>query len=1080
MGNPGQMLAHSEGIMANSTKTILLVEDEEIIALEKTKQLEQAGYNVIHSLTGEAAMEIVNTNPGEIDLILMDIQLGEGIDGTETAQQILRTTKIPIIFLSAHTEPEIVHRTENITNYGYIGKFSSFSVLEASIKMAFKLFDLTRQIDLSNREIEVKNQKLQVSLEELKKAYDKLILSENKLSKAFHLNPDSISISRLIDGVYLDINEGFTHITGYTREDVIGHSSLTNDLNIWVHSEDREKLIQGLTEKEEVINLEAEFRKKDGTNVIGLLSAHIIEMNGEKCNISITRNITDRKHQEIVLRQSEQKYQNLVQNINDIVFSLDVNGNITFINDVIENVSGYSASEVIGSSFTKFIYPDDLSSLAEVFAQNLSGINVGDSEYRIMQKSGDIRYVRSSSKVVSENGVPIGVTGIIVDITEQKKAKEALQAKQRQLSEIIDFLPDATFAIDKEGRVIIWNKAIEKMTGVPAVEMLGKGNYAYAIPFYGESRPQLIDFVLKNFDEIPNRYSKIIHEGRTFSTEVFCNALYNKRGSWVYAKSAPLHDQDVDIVGAIESIRDINEQKQAEDALKESEEKYRGITEQSADGIVVLDKNGTIVEWNKAQEEIVGLKKNEVLGLSALKVIFWLVPNDLILWGNSSQLQKIMNDFLQGNTNTSNKTIEQTIILPDGSTKYISAHFFVIKNSSGNMLVGIVNDRTEQKKMEKNKLLVDEYLQHTQRLESLGVLAGGIAHDFNNILTGLFGFTDLAKSRVKDEVVSEYLSNVMDNMERAKGLTQQLLTFSKGGTPVKKITSISSLVKRTCDFTIHGTNIKLQSSFPGNLWHCNVDKEQIEQVIQNLMINAIQAMPNGGVIEVNTRNLTLKENEHPTLKNGNYVSISIKDHGIGIQKEILSRIFDPFFSTKEQGHGLGLAISHSIITKHDGAISVDSEFGKGTLFTIYLPASDEYLMESAANAVNLHGGVGKILVMDDDEQVQKLLSLMLQSFGYSVIAKSNGKDAIACFKEDFETIKTFTAVILDLTVQGELGGTEVVQNLRKMDKQIPIFVASGYAENQIVAHPLDFGFTASIKKPFSRVELMELLGKYMK
>ncbi|MGA2547806.1 MAG: PAS domain S-box protein [Rectinemataceae bacterium] len=1066
--------------MANSTKTILLVEDEEIIALEKTKQLGQAGYNVIHSLTGEAAIEIVNTNPGEIDLILMDIQLGEGIDGTETAQQILRTNKIPIIFLSAHTEPEIVHRTENITNYGYIGKFSSFTVLEASIKMAFKLFDLTRQIDLSNREIEVKNQKLQVSLETLQKTHDKLVLSEDKFSKAFHLNPESIIINRLIDGVYLDINEGFTHIMGYTREDVIGYSSFPSDLGVWVHSEDREKLIQGLNEKGEVISLEAEFRKKDGTIAIGLLSAHIIEMNGEKCIISIMRDITDRKHQEVVLRQSEQKYQNLVQNINDVVFSLDVSGNITFINDVIENVSGYSASEVIGSSFTKFIYPDDLSSLAEAFAQNLSGINVGDSEYRVMPKSGDIRHVRSSSKVVSENGVPIGVTGIIVDITEQKKAKEALQAKQRQLSEIIDFLPDATFAIDKEGRVIIWNKAIENMTGVPAAEMIGKSDYAYAIPFYGEARPQLIDFVLKDFDEIPNRYSKIIHEDRTFSTEVFCNALYNKRGAWVYAKSSPLHDTDGDIVGAIESIRDINEQKHAEEALKESEEKYRGITEQSADGIVVLDANGTIVEWNKAQEEIVGLRKNEVLGLSALKVIFWLVPNDLIIWGNSPQLQKIMNDFLQGNTNTSNKTIEQTIILPDGSTKYISAHFFVIKNSSGNMLVGIFNDRTEQKRMEKNKLLVDEYLQHTQRLESLGVLAGGIAHDFNNILTGLFGFTDLAKSRVKDEVVSEYLSNVMDNMERAKGLTQQLLTFSKGGNPVKKITSISSLVKRTCDFTIHGTNIKLQSSFPGNLWHCNVDKEQIEQVIQNLMINAIQAMPNGGVIEVNTRNLTLKENEHPTLKTGNYVIISIKDHGIGIQQEMLSKIFDPFFTTKEQGHGLGLAISHSIITKHDGAINVASEFGKGTLFTIYLPASDEYLMESAENAVNLHVGVGKILVMDDNEQVQKLISLMLQSFGYSVIAKSNGKDAIACFKEDFETIKTFTAVILDLTVQGELGGKEVVENLRKMDKQIPIFVASGYAEDQIVAHPQDFGFTASIKKPFSRVELMEVLGKYMK
>jgi PAS domain S-box-containing protein len=291
--------------MHDSLKTILLVEDEALIALQEKMQLEKDGYNVIHSLTGEKAVEIVSGNPSGIDLILMDIDLGKGIDGTEAARQINTITDIPVLFLSSHTEKEIVHKTEEITNYGYVVKSSSSTVLDASIKMAFRLFAAMRQLDLNNMEIEEKNEELNSSIENMKKINDELILSEDKFSKAFHLNPDAININRFTDGVYLEVNEGFTHIMGYTKEDVIGRSSLPGDLGIWVHAEDRTRLLQGILEHGEVANLEAEFRKKDGTTTIGLMSARIIEIKGERCIISITRDMGSWKNTQRELQEKK-------------------------------------------------------------------------------------------------------------------------------------------------------------------------------------------------------------------------------------------------------------------------------------------------------------------------------------------------------------------------------------------------------------------------------------------------------------------------------------------------------------------------------------------------------------------------------------------------------------------------------------------------------------------------------------------------------------------------------------------------------------------------------------------------------
>ena len=315
-------------------------------------------------------------------------------------------------------------------------------------------------------------------------------------------------------------------------------------------------------------------------------------------------------------------------------------------------------------------------------------------------------------------------------------------------------------------------------------------------------------------------------------------------------------------------------------------------------------------------------------------------------------------------------------------------------------------------------------------------------------------------------------------MERAKALTQQLLTFSKGGAPVRNPVRMGPLIRDTCRFASSGSNVKCNVSLEDGLRNCSVDRNQIGQVIQNLMINAIQAMPMGGTIDVTAANATLREGDQPTLAHGEYVLITITDQGTGIPPQMLPRIFDPFFTTKPKGHGLGLAISHSIISRHGGTIDVRSELGKGTTFTVYLPAcGDCGPMQGETREIS-HVGKGMILVMDDDEAVRKLLSLMLDLGLFRSVP--DGAATLDCFREDERNGKSLSAVILDLTIPGGMGGREVAAEVRKLDPEVPIFVSSGYAEDPIMANPTKYGITASLSKPFRKAELMEMLEKYMK
>lgn len=357
-----------------------------------------------------------------------------------------------------------------------------------------------------------------------------------------------------------------------------------------------------------------------------------------------------------------------------------------------------------------------------------------------------------------------------------------------------------------------------------------------------------------------------------------------------------------------------------------------------------------------------------------------------------------------------------------------------------------------------------------QKLESLGLLAGGIAHDFNNILTVILGNISLARKQVKSpEKVEQRLLAAENALFRARSLTQQLLTFAKGGEPIKRIILLDGLLKEAADFATHGTALKCSFSFDNQVWPVEADEGQLSQVIHNLIINAIQAMPEGGTISIGAENI------QDAVNGQDMVRIYVTDSGSGISEENLQRIFDPFFTTKQQGSGLGLATCHSIIKKHGGSISAASTLGEGSTFSILIPASCESEIIDQKRKNSIQSGQGRVLVMDDEIDVLETVQEMLKELGYQVECASNSQETVALYRKGLDEGVPFTTVILDLTIPGETGGKETINMLRAIDPEINAIVSSGYSNNPILANFREYGFKAMIHKPYELSELSNVI-----
>lgn len=513
--------------------------------------------------------------------------------------------------------------------------------------------------------------------------------------------------------------------------------------------------------------------------------------------------------------------------------------------------------------------------------------------------------------------------------------------------------------------------------------------------------------------------------------------------------------------------------------IKDSEDRYRGFVTQTTEGIwrcefkspipinlkideqvkLIID-SAFIAECNDVMAKILGFTKSEdVVGSKIEKV----------LTSNKNELIEFLKNFHYSNYKLVDEKLDRSD--SEGNIRHISNNLIgIVENGFLVRAWGIMTDLTEKIKLE------EEVMKH-QKLESLGILAGGLAHDFNNLLTGILGNISLAKLYSNPENKAyKRLNEAEKAAVRAKDLTFQLLTFSKGGAPIKKNTDLRKTITDTVEFTLSGSKSKGIISIQDDLWSVNCDEGQISQVLSNLVINADQAMQGGGTIEVTAKNVDYSEDGSSIILNkGKYILISVKDSGEGIKPENLSKIYDPFYTTKSKGKGLGLTSVYSIIKRHGGFIDVDSELGIGTQFNIYLPITVGVFEEKAEPKPELIYGTGKILVMDDEEMIRDFAQELLQELGYKVETASDGNEAILKYKESLGNEK-FKAVILDLTIPGGMNGIETAKKILELDPNAIMFVSSGYSNDPVLSEYKSYGFADIIPKPYKIEEIYSKLS----
>ncbi|MGA2763918.1 MAG: PAS domain S-box protein [Spirochaetia bacterium] len=857
------------------------------------------------------------------------------------------------------------------------------------------------------------------------------------------------------------VSDDFYDFAGGNREEVRTFESLFSH----IHPDDKRKLFEGLQRliaQSQSTEIECRAYVHDPHELRWLSVCGESQWDQGAARVTAifgaVTDITERKLAERALRESEEKYRILFDNEIYAICIFDPETQRPLdVNESFIRLSGYSREELLSDVTIPNITAEQELSEASIQLTTHEGASYVPVRY-LRKKDGTIFPVELVGAPYEWKGRKL-VCGIMRDISERVRMEED-RAKTQELLAISQRLAHiGSWEYELSTGKLSWSDEMYRIAGVPVKSPVTR---------------EIADSFFPPDELVRSRKAiqSALRGGPPYSRDY---RVQRPDGQWkmIHNEGEVAFDEHGKAVRAFGTTQDITERTQTEEALRQnqeklraSESKYRNLIETAPEAIYVVEDE-KIIFCNNHAHEMLGYSREEMIGMPLESI------NHAEDW---EQARERYRSRAEGNS--LRKSVSRHIAR-DGKVIWVECVGEQIEWEGRPAVLYFSSDITDRKKAENDKMKYEQYLQQAQRLESLGVLAGGIAHDFNNILTGIFGFTDLAKNEVKDGAASEYLSQAMESMERAKALTHQLLTFAQGGAPVRKIVPIPPLIRETCQFALHGSNLRGSYDIQENLWNCDVDRNQVAQVIQNLVLNAIQAMPMGGTIEITAANRVLREKEHPTLKEGRYVAISVKDQGTGIPDEMLSRVFDPFFTTKTKGHGLGLAISHSIMSRHDGAIDVQSELGKSTTFTIYLPACGESREVNPGPASPRHVGAGRILVMDAEEPVRRLLSRMLQSFGYSVVGKESGKETTDIFIQERNNNHPFAAVILDLTIPGGPGGKEVAHEIRKHDQKVPLFVSSGYAGDPIIARPEEYGFTASISKPFKLAELAEMLEKHM-
>ena len=839
-------------------------------------------------------------------------------------------------------------------------------------------------------------------------------------------------------------------IYGYRPQEISPDHGLIVDA---MHPDSRKDFLEAIDvalKGQRPFEMDYTFLRQDG-------SASILHTRGEVLRdtagkpvrmVGIVQDISERKRAE----ESVLLFRNLLNQSNDAIFVNDpATGRFLIVNDKACSNLGYDRNTLLTLRTLDIeeLFPDQATWDAHVAEVRRNGYLVLEGMNK--RHDGTLFPVEVNVTHMTSGGKDYMVA-VVRDISERKLTEQALRVSEERLSKAQRMAHVGNWEWNLAANQLYWSEEVYRIYGVdpatfvPVFDAVGKAMH----PDDREPFLNAVNAALYERKHFEMDYRLLRPDGTERTVHTIGEVTYDNAGK-------PLVKSG--------TVQDVTEQKQAEDKLRQSEEFVRNILNAVDEGFIVIDRDFRILTANKAYCSQAGRTSDEVIGRHCYEISH----GRLRPCYQEREDCAVRHVFETGRPHTTLHRHKDA----KGSILYVETKAFPILVSSGTVtsVIETVNNITEKHLLEEERL-------KTQKLEAIGTLAGGIAHDFNNLLQGVFGYISMAKIKLdQKEGALAMLEQAEKALHMSVSLAKQLLTFSKGGKPLKRKIDLRPVIDNAVKFALSGSSVDYRITFDEDLRAVGADEGQIGQVIQNVVLNADQAMPLGGMVAIRVKNVRAPHpGLPPVLTKGDYVEIAVQDSGIGIPEQYLQKIYDPYFTTKEKGSGLGLATSYSIIRNHGGAINVASEVGKGTTFSVYLPAVEAEAKSVEVPAVSPCTRKARILVMDDEDLIRHIVGEMIRAAGHEAEFAEHGGSAVEKYRAARESGNPFDIVILDLTIRGGLGGKETIKQLLEIDPGVKAIVSSGYSNDTVVADHHTYGFAARLMKPYEYEELRDTLN----
>ena len=773
--------------------------------------------------------------------------------------------------------------------------------------------------------------------------------------------------------------------------------------------------------------------------------------------------ITDRSKESI--RQSEELYKTLAEKSLAGVY-VTQDGKFRFINSNAASYAGYTREDLLDQEAGLIISPEDRGKARQNAKAMLHGEMSSPYEFRIITGEGETRWIMETVTSILHEGRP-AILGNSMDITERKRAEEALREGEQRLHSIIDGSPIPAFVIGKDHLVIHWNRALEETSSIKSDEVVGTCEHWKA--FYKEERPCMADLLVDEAVElVPQWYSgkyikSLLIEGAYEVTDFF--PALGENGKWLRFTAAAIRDSRGMIVAAVETLEDITDRKQAEEALQKSEEKYRTILENIEEGYHEVNLAGSFTFFNDSFQRIMGYRWEELMGMNYKQ---YAADEE-----SARRIFQAYNSVYR--TGEPLTRFEWNMIRKDGARRILEVSASLIKDSSGNPqgFRGIITDITDRKRAEDQRREMEERLQRAEKMEVLGLLAGGVAHDLNNVLGVVVGYSELLLMDAdKSRSIGPSLVKIMNGAQRAAAIVQDLLTLARRGVTGREVLNLNKIIadcQQSPEFeklSSYHPSVKIKTDLEPDLLNVSGSSVHLGKTLFNLVSNASEAMPKGGIVTIKTANQYLDKPIHgyDEVREGDYVVLSVSDTGEGIPAADLKRIFEPFYTKKVMGRsgtGLGLAVVWGTVKDHNGYINVESEEGKGSTFTLYFPVTREDISaEAAAISISEYMGKGEsILVVDDVKEQRDLAAGMLRKLNYNVSSVSSGEEAIAYLKEH-----KIDLMVLDMIMDPGMDGLDTYRSVLEIHPKQKAIIVSGFSESDRVITAQALGAGAYVQK----------------